>query len=123
MRFFLHGDIPHDVQAALGEAQHVCHTLLELAEGFDGTDDPGLLLPLLEKKQWQLITADAEFVRQLYERKIAFGGVVVQLLDASETAIPRLFERYPRLTARRMYIVTRSRVKIRQLPGAAQAVK
>ena len=37
------------------------------------------------------------------------------------TAIPRLFKRYPRLTPRRLYTVTPNRVKIRQLPGAAQA--
>ena len=124
MRFLLHGEIHPDIQAALIEAKHGCHTLLELAEEDFDSDDPGQLLPLLAKKQWNLITTDGDFIRELYERKVAFGGIVVQLLpphESPETSIPRLFERYPRLTSRRLYMITRSGVKIRQLPGAAQA--
>ncbi|MCL2639843.1 MAG: hypothetical protein FWD53_03265 [Phycisphaerales bacterium] len=118
MQFLLHGAIPPDIQAALVKAKHVCHTMEELAEG---VGEPRQFLAMLSKKQWNLITTDGDFLRQLYEQKIAFDGIIVQLLDTAESAIPRLFERYPRLTPRRLYMITRSRVKIRQLPGAAQA--
>ena len=42
------------------------------------------------------------------------GGDVEQ-----DDAVDRLFERYKRLTPGRLYTVTGSRVKIRQLPGRA----
>jgi hypothetical protein len=136
MRFLCHGSILPETQAALRRHEHAFH------EGAELTDDgiaaetlasPALLLPLLQKKQWNLLTTDNEFVRRLYEEHISFSGTLVLLLDASgdavkansaatqSGAIDRLFERYPRLTARRLYTVTPSRVKIRQLPGAAQA--
>ncbi|MCL2647029.1 MAG: hypothetical protein FWD61_08485 [Phycisphaerales bacterium] len=132
MQFFLHGGIHPDTQTALLKNKHVCHTLLEFAEDSAASEemvnDPMRFVPLLAKKQWNLITTDADFVRQLYEHKIAFDGIIVQIVESPAddprmqiTAIPRLFERYPRLTPRRLYMVTRSRVKIRQLPGAAQA--
>jgi hypothetical protein len=59
---------------------------------------------------------------------VQFANAIVLILDDPDdlhdqgAAITRLFERYKRLTPRRLYTVTRSRVKIRQLPGAAQAV-
>ena len=86
--------------------------------------DPAILLSLLDKKQWHLLTADAALVRGLYEKKIPFGGVIVLVLadpDAAHDrgrAIERLFARYPRLTPGRLYTVTPNRVKIRQLSGA-----
>ena len=81
-------------------------------------------MPLLEKKQWNLLTTDAALVRGVYEKKVPFGGVIVLLLGRSGgaadqgRAIERLFERYRRLTPGRLYTVTPNRVKIRQLPGA-----
>ena len=132
MRFLLHGVIHPDTQAALIKHQHACHTLLELSEDSTAPEElansPLLLLPLLQKKQWNLITTDSDFIQKLYEHHIAFPGIIIHLLEspdddprAQATGIGRLFERYPRLTPRRMYTVTPNRVKIRQLPGAAQA--
>jgi len=112
MRFVLHGEISEEVRAALIAAGHGCYALEEVPE------DVAELLGELGKRQWDLMTVDGEFVRQIYERKVAFGGVVVQILGGAENVVERLFERYPRLTGRRLYMVTRSRVKIRQLPGA-----
>jgi hypothetical protein len=127
MRFLVHGAIHPDAQAALVKQGHACHALLELSEATDApneaADKPSLLLPLLEKKQWNLVTTDAEFIHTLYEEKQKFEGLIVLILDDAGDlhdqgkAIDRLFERYPRLTAKRMYTVTPSRVKIRQLPG------
>ena len=53
-----------------------------------------------------------------------FGGVIVLVLETAAQdpgrAIERLLERYRRLTPGRLYTITPNRVKIRQLPGAAQ---
>jgi len=132
MRFLIHGAVHPEALDALARHEHASHALLELAgdtpaqEGATEapvTDDPAFLLPLLEKKQWNLLTTDTAFVRDLYEKKVEFTGVVVQILDDPDVlhdqgpAIDRLFERYKRLTPRRLYTVTASRVKIRQLPG------
>jgi hypothetical protein len=144
MRFLLHGSIHPDVAPALIKHQHAVHAPLELSGDTDAPaeilSDPELLLALLQKKQWNLLTTDAGFIQQLYEQKVNFPGIIVLLLDpvpaetTSDKPTPpsspqstqpeandRLFERYPRLTPRRLYTVTPSRVKIRQLPGAAQA--
>jgi hypothetical protein len=129
MQFLIHGTVPAEVSAALVKKQHALHALAELAHDPDApgapetlAGDPAVLLPLLGKKQWHLITADPGFVRDLYEKKVLFGGVVVLLLAdtaAGDTqAVERLFERYKRLTPGRLYTVTPNRVKIRQLPGA-----
>ena len=128
MRFLIHGAAPAEVAEALAHRGHVCHTLPELSAdaGADAAayDDPAILLPLLDKKQWHLLTADAALVRSVYEKKAPFGGVIVLVLNDPDAAhdrgraIERLFERYPRLTPGRLYTVTPNRVKIRQLPGA-----
>jgi hypothetical protein len=137
MRFLLHGSIHPDVTPAMLRHEHAVHSPLELSGDTDAPaeilSDPELLLALLQKKQWNLLTTDAGFIQQLYEQKVTFPGVIVLLLDPEATpdnptpqsnqpqAIDRLFERYKRLTPRRLYTITPSRVKIRQLPGAAQA--
>ncbi len=130
MRFLIHGAVHPEAMEALAKHEHACHALMELAgeaEQAGGTEaasaDPAILLPLLDKKQWSLLTTDTAFVRDLYEKKVEFAGAVVQILDDPDVlhdqgpAIDRLFERYKRLTPRRLYTVTASRVKIRQLPG------
>jgi hypothetical protein len=127
MRFLVHGAVHPDAQAAFARHGHACHQLLELSDLTDApaqaANHPNTLLPLLEKKQWNLVTVDADFVHALYEEKAAFGGLIVFILDNpdelhdQDKAVDRLFDRYPRLTPRRLYTVTPSRVKIRQLPG------
>jgi hypothetical protein len=130
MRFLIHGAVRPEVPAALVKRGHACHALPELAvdAGAGAPEaaalDPAILLPLLEKRQWNLLTTDAALVRALYEKKVSYGGMIVLVLDDPKAprdqgrAIERLFERYPRLTPGRLYTVTASRVKIRQLPGA-----
>jgi hypothetical protein len=74
------------------------------------------------KNQLDLITADAAIANAPYEERLPFGRSIV-LLNVEpgdveqDDAIDRLFERYKRLTPGRLYTVTGSRVKIRQLPG------
>ncbi len=127
MRFCIHGPVHPEAQTALRQHKHATHSLLELSADTDAptevADDPALLLPLLEKRQWNLLTADNDFVRAIYDKKVTFAGIIVHILDDPAVlhdqgqAIERLFERYSRLTPRRLYTVTPSRVKIRQLPG------
>ncbi|HUO08242.1 MAG TPA: DUF5615 family PIN-like protein [Phycisphaerae bacterium] len=125
MRFLIHGQIFPDAIAALEKQEHAAHQPEELGEESD-VESPSTLLPLLQKNQWNLLTTDTDFINELYEWKLPFNGVIVLLLDSDDgphqaAAIDRLFERYNRLTPRRLYTVTPSRVKIRQLPGAGQA--
>jgi len=127
MQFLIHGAVNPEAPEALTRHEHVCHTQLELSGETDtpveAGGDVGVLLELIAKKQWNLVTTDSELVRALYEKKIPFAGVVVLILDDPDElhdqgqAIDRLFERYKRLTPGRLYTVTPSRVKIRQLPG------
>jgi hypothetical protein len=130
MRFLIHGPVHPEAAEALAKHEHACHAMLELSEEAEAaggaervTGDPALLVPLLEKRQWNLLTTDTDFVRDLYEKHVEFNGVIVQIFDDPDVlhdqgaAIDRLFERYKRLTPRRLYTVTASRVKIRQLPG------
>jgi hypothetical protein len=131
MRFLAHGEIHADALAAMTKHEQKCEPLAALSSDADepgiteSPNSPQTLLPLLQKKQLQLLTTDTKFIADLYEQKILFPGVIVLLLESTEgmqaDAIDRLFERYPRLSPRRLYTVTGSRVKIRQLPGAAQA--
>lgn len=128
MRFFVHGTVTPEAQQALVRHGHGVHTALELSEETDAPaaleGSPAEFLALLAKRQWHLFTTDTEFIRRMYEEKAEFpGGVIVLLLDRPEElhdqapAVDRLFERYKRLTAKRMYTITPTKVKVRQLPG------
>jgi hypothetical protein len=132
MRFLIHGAVRPEAAAALAQRGHVCQSLPELLADADvpadAARDPAVLLPFIENKQWHVLTTDATLIRDVYERKISFGGILVLLLDDQDgpqnqdQAVGRLFDRYKRLTPGRLYTVTPNRVKIRQLPGAAQRI-
>ncbi len=131
MRFLLHGTPPPppDTQAALTKHEQTAHQISELAGIADSPEEaaqsPATLLPLLEKKQWNLLTTDTNFIHAIYDKKLEFKGIIIFLQGESATAetdpkstpIARRFDRYKRLTPRRLYTITPSRVKIRQLPG------
>ena len=75
-----------------------------------------------EKAQLDIVTADADLVEAPYQHEIWFKRTIVFLqLEGGDVeqddAVDRLFERYKRLNPRRVYTVTGTRVKIRQLPG------
>jgi len=74
------------------------------------------------KAQIEILTTDSSLVDAIFESGVPFGRTLVYLqLDGGDVeqddAIDRLFARYKRLSPGRMYTVTGSRVKIRQLPG------
>jgi len=125
MRFLLHGAVTPEASAALIRHDHACHAASELAADAapDAADGHLALFQQLAQKQWNLLTTDTALIRDLYERKLAFPGIIVMILeDAGGTqdqgkAVDRLFDRYKRLTPGRLYTITPNRVKIRQLPG------
>jgi len=70
-----------------------------------------------------LFTTDSALVNAIYDDEIWFKRAIVYLQLSGEDveqddAVDRLFKRYKRLTPGRMYTVTESRVKVRQLPGS-----
>src|SRR6185437_10755426 len=82
------------------------------------TDD---VLQAAHKNKLDLMTADQAVATRLYDEPFAFDRSIVYLHVGGgdveqDDAIDRLFERYKRLTPGRLYTVTESRVKIRQLP-------
>lgn len=125
MRFLLHGTVTPEASAALIRHEHACHASSELAADAapETADDRLALFQQLARKQWNLLTTDSALIRDLYERKLAFPGIIVMILQDAEgpqdqgKAVDRLFDRYKRLTPGRMYTITPNRVKIRQLPG------
>lgn len=128
MQFFVHGAVSPDAIDALRQHEQQVHTALELSAETDAPaaleDNPRELLKFLQKKQWHLFTTDTGLIHQIYEEKIEFpGGIIVLMLDNPDVlndqgaAVERLFERYKRLTVKRLYTITASKIKIRQLPG------
>src|SRR5262249_53150179 len=75
-----------------------------------------------QSRQLDVFTTDAQLVNAIFDQKISFNRSVVFLqLEGGDVeqddGIDRLFDRYKRLSPGRLYTVTGSRVKIRQLPG------
>jgi hypothetical protein len=123
MQWLLHGTITPAAEAALVRHGQKVHrmTELEIGEDADGRE----LLKAAQTKQWEVLTSDASLVRAIYEQAIWFNRSLVYLeVEADEVvqddALDRLFKRYKRLSPGRLYTVTQSRVKVRQLPGKMQ---
>ena len=108
MQFLLHA--PSSVAAALLRHEHKTHPA--------PADD---LFDAARKNQWDIITTEAAVAMAPFDRGERFGRSIVYLQltgtdDEMAQAVDRLFARYRRLTPGRLYTVTASRVKIRQLP-------
>ena len=120
MRWVLHGNLTPAVAEALKRHEQKPVALSELGLAADA--GPFELFKTAQTKQLDVFTADAALVNALFDEKIYFNRVVVFLqLEGGDVeqddAVDRLFERYKRLTPGRLYTVTGSRVKVRQLPG------
>jgi hypothetical protein len=121
MRWLLHGALTTAAADALRRHGHETRTSAEaeLAPGA-GADD---VFGAAHRKQLDVITTDANLIESLYSRQANFGRSIV-LLNVEggdveqDDAIDRLFDRYKRLAPGRLYTVTGSRVKVRQLPPA-----
>jgi len=119
MRWLLHGILTPAVADALRRHGHQAQTAAE-AE-LDGTD-PGELLKAAHERQLDVITGDARLAAAPFEQSTPFARSIVFLqLEGGnveqDDAVDRLFKRYKRLTPGRLYTVTGSRVKVRQLPA------
>jgi hypothetical protein len=123
MRWLLHGPMTPAVADALrGRGDSVVEpSTIGVTEDSSQAD----VLQAAGKAQLDLMTSDAKLAETpfapeapRFARSIVYlqleGGDVEQ-----DDAVTRLFERYKRLSPGRLYTVTGSRVKIRQLPGRA----
>jgi hypothetical protein len=120
MRWVLHGNLTPAVTAALTRHEQKPVALAELGLAADAGAFE--LLKTAQTKQLDVFTADAALVNAIFDENIYFNRVVVFLqLEGGDVeqddAVDRLFARYKRLTPGRLYTVTGSRVKVRQLPG------
>ena len=120
MRWVLHGaNLTIAAADALRRHGHDPRAVAELRlnDGFTPAD----LFKAAQSKQLDVFTTDPDLVNAMFDEKIPFNRSVVflQLKGGDveqDDAIDRLFERYKRLSPGRLYTVTGSRVKIRQLP-------
>ena len=83
---------------------------------------PSDVLAAARKAQLEIMSSDATLAQAPFDQQIPFGRTMVLLAvvegDVEQNdAIERMFTRYKRLSPGRLYTVTRSRVKVRQLPG------
>lgn len=122
MRWLVHGNLtPAAVQAVQRHGQTV---LMPAQIELDFEAPVSDVLAAATKKQLEIITADKALVDAIYEQRMVFGRTVVWLQLAGgeveqDDAIDRLFQRYKRLSPGRLYTVTETRVKVRQLPGGS----
>ncbi len=120
MRWLLHGNVSPAVAEALKRHGQDARTREEVGIAPDAA--PAEILEAARKAQLEIMTADADFAQSPFEEGRRFGRTMVFLNVESgdveqDDAVDRLFERYKRLAPGRLYTVTNSRVKIRQLPG------
>jgi hypothetical protein len=122
MRWVLHGSLTGAVAEALRRHGDVPHAASELGPAATVDAGPRELLKAAQSKQLDVMTNDPSLINAIFEDKISFNRAVVFLQLAGgdleqDDAIDRLFARYKRLSPGRLYTVTGSRVKVRQLPG------
>ena len=122
MQWLLHGTMTTAVADALKRHEHQVHQTDEL--NLPAEAPAADILKNAQKKQWDILTTDSTLADAPFTQNAPFNRTIVHLhLDGGDVeqddAIDRLFERYKRLSPRRLYTVTPTRVKIRQLPGAA----
>ena len=120
MRWLLHGNLTPAVGDALRRHEHTAFSMAELGTPAGATT--GEIVRAAQTKQWDIITTDADLVNGVFDDDIWFNRSIVFLQlpggdVEQDDAIDRLFQRYKRLTPGRLYTVTETRVKVRQLPS------
>jgi hypothetical protein len=120
MRWLVHGNLTQAAFDALVRHGHQVQKPEEIELAPDSSNEE--ILNAAHKRQLDLITTSPELASAPFESNFAFGRSIVFLqLEGGDVeqddAIDRLFERYKRLSPGRLYTVTATRVKIRQLPG------
>jgi hypothetical protein len=120
MRWLLHGPMTTAVGEALKRHGHQAQDMLQL--GLPPASDPAQVLKSAQAAQLDILTTDASLSAAPFLLGMPFNRSIVYLqLEGGDVehddAIDRLFTRYKRLTPGRLYTVTASRVKVRQLPA------
>jgi hypothetical protein len=120
MRWLLHGPMTSAVADALVRHGHTAQNMTEL--GLPPASDPAVVLQTANAAQLDILTTDATLTSAVFLVDVWMKRSMVYLqLEGADVeqddAVDRLFERYKRLTPGRLYTVTGSRVKVRQLPG------
>jgi hypothetical protein len=118
MRWLLHGNLTPAVAEALRRHGHQAQTLVEAQVE---PSDPAGVLKAAHERQLDVMTNDAQLAAAPFEFETPFGRSIVFIqLEGGDVeqddAVDRLFKRYKRLAPGRLYTVTGSRVKVRQLP-------
>ena len=108
------------VADALVRHGHTAQNMTEL--GLPPQADPAVVLKTAEAAQLDILTTDASLSAAVFAMDLWLKRSMVYLqLEGGDVeqddAVDRLFERYQRLTPGRLYTVTGSRMKVRQLPG------
>ncbi|MGH7215143.1 MAG: hypothetical protein ACREIT_10315 [Tepidisphaeraceae bacterium] len=121
MRWLLHGTMTPAVGEALRRHGHQAQAVSELELGADAM--AGDVLTAAHTRQLDILTTDQTMANAPFELQQKFGRTIVFLqLEGGDVeqddAVDRLFARYKRLAPGKLYTVTGTRVKIRQLPGA-----
>jgi hypothetical protein len=123
MRLLLHGNLTSAVSQALRARGDTVRQPTDV--GLSPDANPADVLKAAHRDQAEVMTTDAALASALFDREEAppFNRSIVYLqLEGGEVeqddAVTRLFARYKRLTPGRLYTVTASRVKVRQLPGS-----
>ena len=119
MRWLLHGNLAGAV--AEGMRRHGQEVRTPAEVGLAAEAVPAEVFEAARKAQLDILTADAGLAQAPFESAVRFGRTMVFLnVEAGDVeqddAVDRLFARYKRLSPGRLYTVTGSRVKIRQLP-------
>jgi hypothetical protein len=123
MRWLIDANLDPAVSKALVRHEQQVRDLASLSLA---SPDPATLLATATKQQLELITANAAVIDYCFAEKIWFKRVMVYLQlpggdVEQDDAVDRLFKRYKRLTPGRLYTVTATRVKVRQLPAQQSA--
>ena len=119
MRWLLHGNLSPAVGEAMKRHEQEVRTPADLQLAPDA--QPVDVFEIARKSQLDILTADPGLAQAPFESPARFPRTMVFLnVEGGEVeqddAIDRLFQRYKRLSPGRLYTVTASRVKIRQLP-------
>ncbi len=121
MRWLVYGSLTPAVSEALRRHGHQASSPEDLALAPETPASE--VLQAAHVKQMDVLTNDHALVDSPFESPTKFGRTMVYLqLEGGDVeqddAIDRLFKRYKRLSPGRLYTVTGTRVKVRQLPGS-----
>ena len=120
MRWLLHGPMTSAVAEALKRHGDQASSMADV--NLPPETSPADVLLFAQKAQLDLMTTDGAMAEAPFLLGQRFGRSIVYLQLSGgdveqDDAIDRLYDRYKRLTPGRLYTVTASRVKIRQLPA------